>query len=157
MRPILTLLLAASLSALALALAPTAPEKADLDPAALRQLATHVLTGEVRSIYTRTEREGSWEVTRHAAEVAISATEKGEGLATGELVYVRYWTRRWRGWGSPPPSTSGHRGIPAEGDAVRVYLARNAYDGFTEDNQDGGFNVIGANGFERLPAKAGER
>jgi hypothetical protein len=157
MRPILTLLLAGCLAALALALPPAAPEKPDLDPAALRELATHVATGEVRAIYTRTRREGSWEVTRHAAELAITATEKGEGLASGELVYVRYWTRRWRGWGSPPPSTNGHRGIPAEGDLVRVYLARKAYDGFTEDNQDGGYNVIGANGFERLPAKAEAR
>jgi hypothetical protein len=31
-----------------------------------------------------------------------------------------------------------------------VYLARNAYDGYTFDNKDGGFNVIGANGFETL-------
>jgi hypothetical protein len=51
----------------------------------------------------------------------------------------------------PPPSTSGHRGLPEEGDRVRVYLARNAYDGFTDQNEDGGYNVIGANGFELLP------
>jgi len=30
---------------------------------------------------------------------------------------------------------------------VLIYLAKNAYDGFTRDNHDGGFNVIGANGF----------
>ena len=49
-----------------------------------------------------------------------------------------------------PPSSPGHMGTPVEGDTVRVYLARNAYDGFTMDNTDGGFNVIGGNGFEKL-------
>ena len=45
------------------------------------------------------------------------------------------------------------RRIPKEGDRVRVYLARNAYDGFG-DNGDGGFNVIGANGFAPAPVAA---
>ena len=79
------------------------------------------------------------------------AVEKGEGLATGGLVYARYWTRRFAGR-MPPPSTNGHRGIPEEGNRMRIYLARNAYDGFGE-TKDGGFNVIGANGFEKLPAR----
>jgi len=148
MRQILILLLLSGLSALALAVA---PEKASLSPAALRELSTHTATGEVRGIYKRVGREGSWEVTRHVAEVAVDSNEKGEGLEADELVYVRYWTRRWRGPGAPPPSTSGHRGLPEEGDRVRVYLARNAYDGFTDQNEDGGYNVIGANGFELLP------
>ncbi|MBM4002009.1 MAG: hypothetical protein FJ295_01795 [Planctomycetes bacterium] len=53
-----------------------------------------------------------------------------------------------------PPDTSGHRGLPREGQSIRVFLARNAYNGFGE-TKDGGFNVIGANGFEALnpPAK----
>ena len=36
---------------------------------------------------------------------------------------------------------------------VLANLARNAYDGFTQDNTDGGFNVIGPNGFEPTPVK----
>ena len=34
-----------------------------------------------------------------------------------------------------------------------LYLACNAYDGFTQANTDGGFNVIGPNGFEPTPVK----
>jgi hypothetical protein len=38
---------------------------------------------------------------------------------------------------------------------VRVYLARGAYDGFGAGSQDGGFDVLGANGFEKLTADPG--
>lgn len=137
----------------ALAAGAVAPEKVDLPPAQLRELATHVVVGEVRAVTTRTERDGSWEVTHHVAEVAPSKVEKGEGIDTEGLVYVRYWTRRWTGFFAAPPSTNGHRGLPATGETLRIYLARNAYDGFRSDNDDGGYNVIGANGFERLKPK----
>jgi hypothetical protein len=90
------------------------------------------------------------------AEIRVDECTKGAGLAKGDLVYARYWQRAWRGAGQPYPSTIGHRGLPATGDTLRVYLARNAYDGFTSANNDGGFNVIGANGFEKLKAGAGK-
>ena len=76
--------------------------------------------------------------------------EKGDGVEPEELVYARYWRRQWVGPGQMPTSTTGHRGLPARGDKIRVYLAQNAYDGFSRDNNDGGFNVIGANGFQVL-------
>jgi hypothetical protein len=141
--------IAVPLALIVLALAVHA-EKADMPPEGLRRTATHVVVGEVKAIYTRESREGKWRYTRYVAEVSVEKVEKGEGLAKGALVYARYWTRRWIARSAPPPSTSGHRGLPKEGETLRIYLARNAYDGFTNDNKDGGFNVIGANGFERL-------
>lgn len=126
------------------------PEKVDLSADELQRIATHVIQGNVRHIYQRSEQEDAWSYTHYVAEVQITATEKGEDLAEGGLVYVRYWTRRFRG-SQPPPSTSGHRQIPSEGETLRIYLACRAYDGFTRENLDGGYNVIGANGFERLP------
>ena len=123
-------------------------EKVDLPPAGLRKTATHVVTGTVKAIYERKERKDGWAYTRYVAEVAIDAVEKGAGLEKGRLAYVRYWRRSYVG-GKPPPSTSGHRGLPKAGETLRIYLARNAYDGFGK-TQDGGLNVIGANGFERL-------
>ncbi len=125
-------------------------EKADMQPEGLAKVATHIVVGEVRAVYSREERDGDWIYTRHLAEVAASAIEKGEGPKAGELVYVRYWTRAWRGGPTVPPSTAGHRGLPTAGEKLRIYLARNAYDGFTRENADGGFNVVGANGFQRL-------
>lgn len=123
------------------------PEKADRSPQQLRESATHVVVGKVLQVWTRAEESGSWDYTRYVAEVQIEAVEKGEGLAPGQLVYVRYWTKEWDGFfGAPPPDTNGHRGLPAVGVRSRMHLARNAYDGFG-DTRDGGFNVIGANGF----------
>ena len=87
----------------------------------------------------------------HCAEIRISKVEKGKDVTAGGLAYVRYWTRQWTGPGDMPPSTNGHRGLPKAGEILRIYLARNAYDGFSNENNDGGFNVIGANGFEKLP------
>jgi len=124
-------------------------EKANMSPDALARKATHIVVGKVNAIYTREHREGQWRYTRYVAEVAIEKVEKGDGLDAGGLVYVRYWHREWNGE-DMPATTTGHRGLPEEGERLRVYLARNAYDGFSRDNTDGGFNVIGANGFERL-------
>ena len=125
-------------------------EKAPMSPAALTKVATQIVVGNVVAIYTRETKEGRWKYTRYCAEVRVTAVEKGTDAKVGDLVYARYWQRRWASLGVPPPSTNGHRGLPAEGDRLRIYLARNAYDGFTKDNNDGGFNVIGANGFERF-------
>jgi hypothetical protein len=78
----------------------------------------------------------------------VTEVEKGAGLEKGSLVCVRYCTRSWRQVRSQP-HTNGHRGLPNDGETLRIYLARNACDGFGKTD-DGGVNVIGANGFERL-------
>jgi hypothetical protein len=129
-------------------------EKVDMSPEQLRKTATHVITGQVTVVYERTETTGEWKYTKYAAEIRVEECEKGDGIKKGDLVYARYWRRAWIGKGRVPPSTAGHRGLPSDGESLRVYLARNAYDGFS-DNKDGGFNVIGANGFEKL--KPGSR
>lgn len=125
-------------------------EKPNLSPEKLAELSTHIITGNVANIFERVTRDGSWETHHMVAEVRIDKCEKGEGLNAGDLVYVRYWHRGWIGAGQIPPGTNGHRGMPESGQAMRIYLARNAYDGFSNANNDGGYNVIGANGFELL-------
>jgi hypothetical protein len=139
----------AAITLLAL-LAPLRAEKVPLSPEELKQTATHVVTGKVVAVYARTETAGDWKYTKYVAEVRVGECEKGDGIKKGDIVYARYWQRSWIGQGQVPPSTIGHRGLPADGDTFRVYLAKNAYDGFTQDNKDGGYNVIGANGFEKL-------
>jgi hypothetical protein len=127
-------------------------EKVDTPPAALRKEATHVIVGTVKAIYSRTTEDGNWRTTRYVAEVQVGDVEKGEGVSEGGLLYVRYWqVAKWLGKGAMPPGAGGHRGLPTEGQTLRIYLARNAYDGFTKENDDGGFNVLGANGFEAIP------
>ncbi|MDG2223931.1 MAG: hypothetical protein P8L85_21300 [Rubripirellula sp.] len=128
-------------------------EKAPMSAEELRQTATDIIVGKVVRVYERTESEGDWSYTRFVAEISVGTVEKGESIEPADLAYVRYWKRRWVGGGRVPASTSGHRGLPSEGVTLRVYLARNAYDGFTRSNKDGGFNVIGANGFEKIEVK----
>lgn len=130
--------------------APLQAEKVDMSPEQLTKTATHIVTGPVAAIYERTETAGDWKYARYIAEIRVEGCEKGDGVVKGDLVYARYWRCAWVGKGPVPPSTSGHRGLPNAGDSMRVYLARNAYDGFNLNNKDGGFNVIGANGFEKL-------
>jgi hypothetical protein len=131
-------------------------EKPNMSSQALRKTATHVVTGRVVAIYERTETAGDWKYTRYVAEIRVDDSEKGDGIKKGDLIYARYWQRGWMGRGQAPPSTNGHRGLPEIGQSVRVYLARNAYDGFSTDNKDGGFNVIGANGFEPVNSALGK-
>jgi hypothetical protein len=134
----------------AFAVAVATPEKPDLPPDTLAKIATHVVVGEVRQIWSRGETGSGWKTQRFVAEIAIERVEEGTAdLCPGELVYVRYWHRRWIGPGSGPDDTTGHRGRPDEGDRVRVYLARDAYDGFWRTD-DHGYNVVGANGFAML-------
>jgi hypothetical protein len=146
MRSVLAFL---TVAAFCLVVVPVRAEKANLSPKELRETATHVAAGQVVAIYERTETKENWKYVRYVAELRVEASEKGDGVAKGDLLYVRYWTRSWAGPGVMPPSTNGHRGLPNAGETIRVYLARNAYDGFSKENTDGGFNVIGANGFEK--------
>ena len=126
-------------------------EKASMSPKQLYDTATHVVVGKVLGIYKRIETKGDWKYTHYIAEIRVERSEKWDNDApVGRLLYARYWKRGWIGRGRPEPTTSGHRGLPNTEDTIRVYLARNAYDGFTTSNHDGGFNVIGANGFERI-------
>jgi hypothetical protein len=140
----------------AVLVSPAGAEKPSMSPEDLLDTATHVITGRVNAVYERTEADEDWRTTHYVAEVRVGKSEKGDGLKKGDLAYVRYWTRAWVGKGAAPPSTGGHRGLPEAGQDVRVYLARNAYDGFGDDNNDGGYNVIGANGFEKLGAAPGK-
>ena len=117
-----------------------------LTPQQLREMATHVVTGKVDAIYERTEKKGDWEYTHYIAEIRISDSEKGEGIRKGDLLYVRYWQRGWRGDGPVPPSGMGYRGLPAEGDSIRVYLEREAPNRSALFK----FKVVAEDGFEKL-------
>ena len=115
----------------------------------LEQVATHVVVGKVQAIYSRTEREGNYEYVRKVAEVKIDKVEKGK-ISEG-LVYVRYWSREWKGLGLPPPGGQSYEPQPKKGQTCRFYLAKNAYDGWSKDeNQDGGYNVVYVNGIQPI-------
>ena len=120
----------------------------------LEEIATHVVTGKVQAIYSYKEREGipvlsGYEYDRKVAEVKIEKVEKGK--IAESLIYVRYWSCKWKGFGLPPPGGQSYENQPRKGQACRFYLAKNAYDGWSKDeNQDGGYNVIYVNGIQPI-------
>ena len=125
-------------------------EKELSSPEELQETATHIVVGKVLAVYARTEKAGDWEYTRRVAEVQVQKVEKGEGVKEKDLIYARYYNRKWIGKGRLPPSDLGHWPHPKAGESWRVYVAKNAYDGYMFENNDGGFNVLGVNGFEEL-------
>jgi hypothetical protein len=120
-----------------------------MSPAKMRNTATHVIVGPVVRIYHHDQTAQDKRITNYVAEIRAERIEKGQGLNNGDLVYARYWTSAWLPTATPVPDQLGHRGLPKEGETLRVYLARNAYDG-AGYTQDGGFNVLFADGFEGL-------
>ena len=119
----------------------------------LEKIATHVVVGKVQAIYSYKEREGipvvsGYEYDRKVAEVKIDKVEKGK--MSESLVYVRYWSRKWKGLGLPPPGGQSYENQPKKGQTCRFYLAKDAYDGWSKGSQDGGYNVVYVNGIQPI-------
>ena len=120
----------------------------------LETIATHILVGKVQAVYSYKEREGiplvsGYEYDHKVAEVKIEKVEKGK--ISESLVYVRYWSRTWKGVGLPPPGGQSYENQPKKGQACRFYLSRNAYDGLSrKGNNDGGYNVVYVNGIQPI-------
>ena len=89
-----------------------------------------------------------YEYDYKVAEVKIEKVEKGKILEN--LVYVRYWSRAWKGIGLPPPGGQSYHPQPKKGDQCRFYLSKNSFDGWTDENQDGGYNVVYLNGVQPI-------
>ena len=119
----------------------------------LEKIATHIVVGKVQAVYSYKGREGiplvsGYEYDHKVAEVKIAKVEKGKILEN--LVYVRYWSRAWKGIGLPPPSGQSYHPQPKKGDQSRFYLSKNSFDGWTDQNQDGGYNIVYVNGVQPI-------
>jgi hypothetical protein len=80
--------------------------------------------------------------------VKIENVEKGK--IAESLIYVRYWSRKWKGLGLPPPGGQSYENQPKKGQTCRFYLAKNVYDGWSKGSQDGGYNVVYVNGIQPI-------
>ena len=120
----------------------------------LEKIATHIVVGKVQAVYSYKERAGiplvgGYEYDHKIAEVKIDKVEKGK--ISESLVYVRYWSRTWKGIGLPPPGGQSYENQPKKDQTCRFYLAKNSYDGLSEkDNKDGGYNVVYVNGIQPI-------
>ena len=112
------------------------------------------MVGKVQAVYSYKKREGisllsGYEYDHKIAEVKIGKVEKGK--ISESLVYVRYWSRKWKGWGLPPPGGQSYENQPKKDQTYRFYLAKNSYDGLSEkDNKDWGYNVVYVNGIQPI-------
>jgi hypothetical protein len=119
----------------------------------LEEIATHVVVGKVQAIYSYKEQEGipvlsGYEYDHKVAEVKIEKVEKGK--IAESLIYVRYWSRKWKGLGLPPPGVQSYENQPKKGQTCRFFLAKDAYDGWSKGSQDGGYNVVYVNGIQPI-------
>ena len=120
----------------------------------LETIATHIVVGKVQAVYSYKKREGiplvsGYEYDHKVAEVKVEKVEKGK--ISESLVYVRYWSRKWKGIGFQPPGGQSFYPQPKKGQLCRFYLAKNSYDGLShKDNQDGGYNVVYVNGVQPI-------
>ena len=78
----------------------------------------------------------------------VEKVEKGK--ISESLVYVRYCIRAWKGIGMPPPDGQSYHPQHKKGDQCRFYLSKNSFDGWTDENQDGGYNVVYVNGVQPI-------
>jgi uncharacterized protein (TIGR03067 family) len=105
----------------------------------LKERATHIVVGVVQRIYSTTTERENWRDTIFVAEIAVEKVEKGDRTQPGDVVYGRFWNKKWIGEGDPDPHASGHSG-PAKGATVRAYLTL----------RKGAYCVLLPNGFEEL-------
>lgn len=104
----------------------------------LHASASHVIHGTVSRTYERKEKQREFEFTYGVAEVAVGRVAKGADMAANDIVFVRYWGKRWIGPGNPPPDHYGHCDVPEAADTVEVYV---------RGDRKTGFDVLSPNGF----------
>src|SRR3954464_14987145 len=121
-------------------------EVADMGLEKLAAMATDIFAGKLIKIYLVVETTAEWVTTYSVAEVQVAAVEKGTCVA--KLVYLRFWRRKYRGKGSAPDGSYGHRNIPEVGAQVRAYV---------REMDDGGYDVILPNGIQQVAVPAKEQ
>ena len=116
-------------------------EVPDMDPGRLRAMASHIFDGKLARIYSTVVKSADWETTYNVAEIQIARVEKG--VYAGQLVYVRFWRKQFKGKGEAPDGAYGHRQVPGVGSMVRVFVTT---------GEDGGYDVILPNGISLISA-----
>ena len=127
-------------------------EIAPVNPKELVSRSTHVITGQILGVYSKTVKDGDYMRTEYVAKVRVLESEKGDGVKAGSLIYARYWTQDWKGRGVMPPGTRGYWEVPKEGEKLRIHLVRKTgetTERFAGDSAAGGFDVLAPNGFSR--------
>src|SRR5688572_17276522 len=75
----------------------------------LAKKATSIVVGTVKANYKDTRRDAAWENSNGVVEIAVESVERGDDLKPGDVIFARFWLKKWiRNDLSPPPYGSGH-------------------------------------------------
>ena len=95
---------------------------APLSPENLRKQATHILTGRVLKVKSRTRLAGGlFSLDRvFTIRLRVTGVAKGKGVRKGEEIVVTAWRPALR---IPPmPGPQGHSSVPKNGEVVTVHV-----------------------------------
>jgi hypothetical protein len=108
---------------------PLQAEQADLALESLEAQATVIVVGACTRVEEkRAVSNGQTEETTWFHHITVERVERAPdaSISVGDRVIFLSQTRRWVGEGLPPPSGSGHRGLPAVGERRRIYATGDA-------------------------------
>ena len=159
----ITKCLLSCLAVWALTSMPVHAERVPLTPLEKKSEATHIVTGEVKALYSWNKETNLYGpgtiLTQFLIEIEVQSVEKGEGLKAGELVYVRSWRLKRigaNGWSRDTDGTirvtavgpNGHFVIPQKGERIRAFLAYGEYAATAQT--DNAYAVVYPNGIDVL-------
>jgi len=104
-----------SLFALLVALATQTSTRAEIPPES-RAKADFVVTGVVRGVYVRDEKN----YHNYIIELQVDEVEKGKNLEPRDTLYVSCYKRK--STAPQEPSAGGHRAIPKEDQRIKAYV-----------------------------------
>lgn len=116
---------------------------APLSPKALKEIASHIVTGEVlkvTSMIRKSKTERVFGIHRDrifTIKVKVTGIGKGSGIKLTDKIIIRAWTPSVR---IPLyPGLQGHERIPKKGDKITAYLY---------DKKDNAYSAVMPNGFD---------
>tara|TARA_B110001454_G_C12605400_1_gene386347 strand:- start:223 stop:663 length:441 start_codon:yes stop_codon:yes gene_type:complete len=115
---------------------------APLSPKALKEIASHIVTGEVleiTSMIPKSKTERAFGIHRDhrvfKIKVKVTGIGKGSGIKLTDKIIIRAWKPSVR---IPPhPGSQGHDRIPRKGDKITAYLY---------DKKDNDYSAVMPNG-----------
>lgn len=116
---------------------------APLSPKALKEIASHIVTGEVlkvTSMIRKSKTERVFGIHRDrifTIKVKVTGIGKGSGIKLTDKIIIRAWTPSVR---IPLyPGLQGHERIPKKGDKITAYLY---------DKKDNAYSAVMPNSFD---------
>jgi hypothetical protein len=136
------------------ALAVASSEIAPLSTDDLQEGATDIVLATVLGRTMVETTNGDWTDRQFSFTIEVEDVLKGSHVRGDRMENISAWNRSWIGSDAPPPSGTGHRPLPLEGEVAKFHL---------EPAEDGSMQIMLPNGVELSsradpsdPVRAGE-